>query len=442
MSKPLVAIIGRPNVGKSTLFNKIIGERISIVKDTPGITRDRIYARADWSGREFMLIDTGGIESHQADFITFEMQRQAEVAIETAHVIIFITDIRDGVTAADIEVASMLQKSGKPVVLACNKADSPGAPPPQLYEFYSLGLGEPLPISSTHGMGLGDLLDEVVALLPESGDDEADKGMTKVSIIGKPNVGKSSLINRIIGEERVIVSDVPGTTRDAVDTYFEKDGHKYVLIDTAGMRKKGRITDEIERFSVIRALAAVDRSDVCIIMLDANDGVTEQDTKIAGYAHEEGKGMVIAVNKWDVIEKETKTMEDYRKKVREGLRFAHYAPIVFISALTGKRVGNLWGLIDFTAEQNARRVATGALNDVLGEAVSKMQPPSDKGRRLKLYYITQASTKPPTFVVFVNDKELAHFSYMRYIENQVRAAFKFEGTPLRFILRERGEAKQ
>lgn len=435
--KPVAAIVGRPNVGKSTLFNKITGKRISIVEDTPGITRDRVYADAEWSGREFILIDTGGIEPYSKDVILSQMRRQANLAIEMADVIIFMVDVRDGMTAADQEVAAMLQKSGKPIVLACNKVDAPGEAPLELYEFYNLGLDEPIPVSSVHGMGVGDLLDKCLKYFPEAAEDEEDEDSIKVAVVGKPNAGKSSLINKILGEERVIVSDIPGTTRDAIDTDFEKDGKKYVFIDTAGMRKRGKVDDIVERYSVIRSLNAIERSDVCILMIDGVEGISEQDTKIAGYAHEKGKATIIAVNKWDAVEKDDKTMEKKRKEIYDTLAFMSYAPVVFISALTGKRVENLFSNIDYVASQNAARLKTGSLNDVLSDAIARVQPPSDKGKRLKLYYITQASTKPPTFIVFVNDEELAHFSYMRYIENQIRTAFGLTGTPIRLIVRER-----
>lgn len=437
MANPVVAVVGRPNVGKSTLFNKIAGRRISIVEDTPGITRDRVYAQAQWCGRDFTIIDTGGIEPYSKEVIPAQMRRQANLAIEMADVIIFMVDVRDGMTAADEEVASMLQKCGKPVVLACNKVDSPGEAPLELYEFYNLGLDEPMAVSSIHGRGVGDLLDRCVSYFPDTCDEAEEDGTIKVAVVGKPNAGKSSLVNKILGEERVIVSDIPGTTRDAIDTFVERGGVKYTFIDTAGMRKKGRIDDAVERYSIIRSLNAVDRSDVCVIMIDGVEGITEQDSKIAGYAHEKGKASVIAVNKWDIVEKDDKTMEAKRKEIYDVLGFMTYAPVVFISALTGQRLGNLFDNINFTAAQNAMRLSTGALNDVLNDAVARMQPPSDKGRRLKLYYITQASTKPPTFILFVNDASLAHFSYVRYIENQIRTSFALTGTPVRIIVRER-----
>ena len=441
MRKPIVAIIGRPNVGKSTLFNKIVGSRVSIVDDTPGVTRDRIYMETEWNGREFLLTDTGGIESGD-DVIVSNMRRQAELAISEADVLLLMTCVHDGLVAADSDVAAMLQKSGKPVLLVVNKVDNIGNPPMELYEFYNLGLGDPIPVSSIHGLGVGDLLDEIVALFPEqeeNGDEEDDT--LKVALIGKPNVGKSSLINKILGEDRVIVSNIAGTTRDAIDAKVTRNDRDYTFIDTAGMRRRSKVEEGVEHYSVIRSLAAVDRADVCVIMVDAQEGVTEQDTKIAGYAHEQGKACVIAVNKWDLIEKDGKTMESFRKKVAEGLSFMLYAPVVFISALTGQRLDRLFELINFVREQNTMRIRTGALNDVLNEATMRVQPPSDKGKRLKIYYITQASTAPPTFVLFVNNRELAHFSYIRYLENQIRGVFGLEGTPVRFILRERGDSE-
>lgn len=441
MTKPVVAIIGRPNVGKSTLFNKIVGSRISIVDDTPGVTRDRIYMETEWNGREFLLIDTGGIERGD-DVIVSGMRRQAELAVSQADVLLLMTNVHDGLVAADAEVAAMLQKSGKPVLLVVNKVDNIGQPPAELYEFYNLGLGDPLPVSSIHGLGVGDLLDEIVNRLPSADGAEAEEDdALKVALVGKPNVGKSSLLNRILGEDRVIVSDVAGTTRDAVDARVTRNGRDYIFIDTAGMRRKSRVEAGVEQFSVIRSLDAVDRADVCVIMIDAQEGVTEQDTKIAGYAHEQGKACVIAVNKWDLIEKDGKTMEQFRKKVAEGLSFMLYAPVVFISALTGQRLDRLFELVGYVREQNTMRIRTGALNDVLNEATMRVQPPSDKGKRLKIYYITQASTAPPTFVLFVNNRQLAHFSYVRYLENQIRGVFGLEGTPVRFVLRERGESQ-
>ncbi len=435
--KPMVAIVGRPNVGKSTLFNKIAGKRISIVEDTPGITRDRIYADAEWSGREFTLIDTGGIEPKATDIILSQMRNQANLAIDMADVIIFMVNLKDGVTAADNEVAAMLRKCGKPVIPVCNKVDAPGEPPLELYEFYNLGIGELFPVSSIHGLGVGDLLDEVISYFPEDDGTGEEDNSIKVAIIGKPNAGKSSLINKILGEERAIVSNIAGTTRDAIDSTYEKNGKKYIFIDTAGMRKRGKISDDIERYSVVRALNAVDRADVCIILVDAEENITEQDTKIAGYAHDNGKASIIAVNKWDLIEKETNTMNNFRNSIKDGFNFMMYAPSVFISAKTGQRVDSLFDMIDSVLAENEKRISTGLLNDVINEAIAMVQPPSDKGKRLKIYYATQASTKPPTFVIFVNNAELAHYSYIRYLENQLRAKFGFEGTPIKFIIREK-----
>lgn len=437
MSKPVVAIVGRPNVGKSTLFNYIAGKRISITEDTPGITRDRIYAEAEWRGRKFTLIDTGGIEPHTDDYIKKMMLRQAELAMETADVIIFLLDIKTGLTAADSDVAAMLSKSKKPVVVAVNKVDNIGELPPEAYEFYNLGMGDFHPISSIHGLGIGDLLDAVFEHFPEEEDGDQEEDVIKIAVIGRPNVGKSSLINCILGEERVIVSDIPGTTRDAIDTLVERNGKLYNFIDTAGIRKKSRIEEDIERYSVIRSFMAVDRADVCLIMIDANDGVTEQDTKIAGYAHEQGKASIITVNKWDMIEKETGTLEKMRKEILQELDFMNYAPVVFISAKTGQRVERLFELVDYVYDQASFRVQTGMLNDVLNEAMAMVQPPSDKGKRLKIYYMTQTGIKPPRFVLFVNDKELMHFSYERYIINTLRSNFGFEGTPIQLMLKEK-----
>ncbi len=439
MSKPIFAIVGRPNVGKSTLFNKIIGQRISIVEDTPGVTRDRIFADGEWSGKKFTLIDTGGIEPKNDSEILTEMRNQANLAIEMADVVIFMVDIKDGLTAADADVAAMLQKSKKPVVLVCNKSDSPGDVPMEYYEFFNLGLDEPVAVSSIHGLGVGDLLDKVYSYVDFSKTDEIEEDIIKVAVIGKPNVGKSSLINTILGEKRVIVSNVAGTTRDAIDTYYERDGQKYLFVDTAGMRKKGKIEENIERYSVIRSLAAIDRCDVVLVMIDATEGVTEQDSKIAGYAHNAGKASIVVVNKWDLVEKETNTMKNFKNDVLNGLPFMQYAPSEFVSAKTGLRLNKLFELIKFVNAQNAMRIPTGVLNDVLNDATSMVQPPSDKGRRLKIYYITQASTRPPAFILFVNDKELAHFSYVRYIENKIRETFNLNGTPVKFIIRERGE---
>lgn len=441
MAKPVVAVVGRPNVGKSTLFNKIAGTRISIVDDTPGVTRDRVFADAEWLGREFTLIDTGGIEPRADDEILVQMRAQAQLAIEMAHVVIFMVNVRDGLTAADADVAAMLQKSGKPVILAVNKVDNPGQPPMDFYEFYNLGLGDPVAISSTHGLGVGDLLEEAAKFFPPEGEEGEDEGIIKVAVVGKPNAGKSSLINRILGENRVIVSDIAGTTRDAIDTYFERDGQRYLFIDTAGIRRKAKVDESIERYSVIRAFAAVERSDVCLILIDGDEGITEQDAKIAGFVHESGKASIVVVNKWDLVEKETNTMANYKKDVLETLSFMMYAPIEFLSAKTGARLGKLFELIGRVCQQAAKRIPTGMLNDVIGDATTKVQPPSDKGKRLKIYYATQPSAAPPTFVIFVNNAQLFHFSYQRYIENQLRAAFGFEGTPIRLIIRERGEKK-
>ena len=435
----LIAIVGRPNVGKSTLFNKLIGQRLSIVEDTPGVTRDRIYGQAEWLNKKFMLVDTGGIEPDSKDIILSQMRAQAQLAIDSANVIIFVVDITTGMTANDQSVADMLLKSGKPVVLCVNKCDTIGEPPAEIYEFYNLGLGEPIPVSSVHGHGTGDLLDAAFEYMPDEDEEEYDEGIIKVAVIGKPNAGKSSLINKIAGEQRVIVSDIAGTTRDAIDTVIERDGEKYVFIDTAGIRRKSKVIENIEKYSVLRAYMAIDRADVCIIMIDANEGYTEQDSKVAGYAHEQGKACVIAVNKWDSIEKNDKTMNEFRKKLEVDFSFMSYAPFVFISALTGQRIDKLFEMVKYTAEQNARRITTGMLNDLLSYATARVQPPSDKGKRLKLYYMTQASTKPPAFVVFCNKKELFHYSYQRYIENQIREAFSLDATPIRIIVRERGE---
>lgn len=434
-----VAIVGRPNVGKSTLFNKLVGQRVSIVDDTPGVTRDRIYGKSEWLNREFMLIDTGGIEPDSKDIILSQMREQAQLAIDSADVIIFVTDIKTGMTSSDQEVAQMLQKSGKPIVLCVNKCDSLGGDPPEIYEFYNLGLGDPIAVSSVHGHGTGDLLDAVFDNMPEDSAEETDDNIIKVAIIGKPNAGKSSLVNKIAGEKRMIVSDKAGTTRDAVDTVITRNDQKYLLIDTAGIRRKSKVNDNVEKYSVLRAYMAVDRADVCVIMIDAEEGFTEQDSKIAGYAHEQGKASVIAVNKWDLIDKDGKTMQEFTKKLENDFSFMSYAPFVFISAVTGQRIDKLFELIDYTVEQNARRISTGRLNELLSYATARVQPPSDKGKRLKLYYMTQASVKPPTFVCFCNNKELFHFSYQRYLENQIREAFGLDGTPIRLIPRERGE---
>ena len=439
MSKPIVAILGRPNVGKSSFFNYVTGKRISIVEDVPGVTRDRIYEDVEWRGRTFTLIDTGGLEP-ASDSILMQMKRQAEIAVELADIILFMTDGREGVTANDKDIAALLRKSGKPLLLVVNKIDHIGEPPLTVYDFYNLGLGDFYTISSAHGLGIGEVLDALYAMFPENWEEDEPEDATKVAVVGKPNAGKSSLINQILGEERVIVSDVPGTTRDAIDTYVEREGNRFCFIDTAGMRKRGKITDHIERYSTMRSLTAVDRCDVVVIMIDAQDGVTEQDTKIAGYAHNKGKACVIAVNKWDLIDKDTKTMETYRKTVQEKLSFMLYAPVLFISARTGQRVQKLYEMIQYVANQAAMRIQTGVLNDVLNEAVAMVQPPSDKGKRLKLYYMTQIRVKPPTFAIFCNRSELFHFSYARYIENQLRKNFGFEGTPIVFKIREKEEA--
>ncbi len=437
MSLPIVAVVGRPNVGKSTLFNKLVGKRLSIVEDTPGVTRDRIYSKCEWRNREFMIVDTGGIEPASDDVILAQMRRQAQVAIEKADVIVFLTDMRCGVTADDYEVASMLQKSGKPVILAVNKCDGIGEPPPEFYEFYNLGMGDPFPVSALHGHGSGDLLDEIFKYFPKEDTPEYDEEYIKVAVIGKPNVGKSSLINRIAGEERAIVSDIAGTTRDATDTIIENEDGKYVFIDTAGIRRKSKITEKIEHYSVLRAYMAVDCADVCVIVIDALVGFTDQDSKVAGYAHEQGKACIVAVNKWDAVDKSTGTMEEYTNDLKEKFSFMSYVPFIFISAKTGQRVDKLFELINSVNSQNCMRITTGMLNDVLSYATTRVQPPSDKGRRLKIYYMTQASVRPPTFVVFVNRADLFHFSYQRYIENQIRQTFGLTGTPVRFVIRER-----
>ncbi len=439
MRMPVVAIVGRPNVGKSALFNKLAGARLSIVEDTPGVTRDRIYANVEWRAKTFMLIDTGGIEPMREDIILTQMRRQAEMAIDTADCIIFLTDIQTGLTADDREIANMLYRSGKPIVLCVNKVDQLGAPPMEFYEFYNLGLGDPIAVSSVHGSGTGDLLDAVYEHLTfEEGSEEEDAPI-KVALLGKPNVGKSSLINRLLGEERCIVSNIPGTTRDAVDALYTSEEGLFSLIDTAGIRKKKKVEDAVEKYSVIRSYMAVERADVCVIMLDAAEGVTEQDTKIAGYANDQGKALVVAVNKWDSIEKETNTMERLRADIQHELAFMSFAPIVFISALEGQRLPQLMRAVRDAYEENKRRISTGMLNDVLNDATARVQPPSDKGKRLKIFYMTQASTQPPTFVFFVNRKDLFHFSYQRYLENRIRDTFGFKGTPIRFIIRERGE---
>ena len=442
MPKPLVAIVGRPNVGKSMLFNKLTGQRAAIVEDTPGVTRDRIYGSCEWRGRTFDLMDTGGIEPGTDSEILQFMRRQAEIGIELADAIIMVTDVKVGLTAADAAVATILQRSRKPVILAVNKCDAVGGVNPDVYEFYALGLGDPLEVSAVHGHGTGDLLDWCVDHFPEAAPQEEDETLTRVAIVGRPNVGKSSLLNRILGEERVIVSDVAGTTRDAIDSYFENDFGKYCFIDTAGMRRKSRVDDAIERYSNLRSVSAIERADVCIVMIDATQGVTEQDTKVAGLVHEAGKAVLIAVNKWDLVEKETNTMRDMEVQVRQDLSFMPYAPVVFLSALTGQRVDKLYEVINQVAQSNAMRVTTGALNSVLADATARVQPPSDKGRRLKIYYMTQAGVKPPHFVIFCNDARLFHFSYQRYLENQIRGVFGLVGTPVRMTIRQKGDKEE
>lgn len=437
MARPIVAIVGRPNVGKSTLFNKLIGQRLSIVDDTPGVTRDRIYGDCEWLNRHFLLIDTGGIEPHSDDIILKQMRRQAQLAIDSADVIIFVTDLRSGVVATDEDVAAMLIKSNKPLVLCVNKCDTVGETPMEFYEFYNLGLGDPIAVSSVHGHGTGDLLDAVLEHLPAEETEEEEDNTIKVAVIGKPNVGKSSLINAISGEERAIVSNIAGTTRDATDTFITNEFGEFMFIDTAGLRRKSKVEDQIEKYSVIRAKMAVERASVCVIMIDALEGFTEQDSKVAGIAHEMGKACIIAVNKWDALEKDGKTMDSYRKKLMVDFSFMSYAPIIFISAKTGQRLDRLFELIKFVDEQNSMRISTGKLNDVLAAATARVQPPTDKGKRLKIYYMTQASTRPPTFVCFVNSKELFHYSYQRYLDNQIREVFGLEGTPTRFVIRER-----
>lgn len=439
MPKPVVAIIGKPNVGKSSFFNYIVGKRISIVEDTPGVTRDRVYADAVWRGRTFSLIDTGGIEPESEDIIISQMREQANIAINIADVIIFLTDVKQGVTSADEEIAVILRKSKKPVVLVCNKADNFGEPPAELYEFYNLGLGDPYPISATNALGLGDVLDAMYEHFPEKKADEDDGNIIKVAIIGKPNVGKSSLVNKILGENRTIVSDIAGTTRDAIDSEFENEHGRYVFIDTAGIRRKSKVEEKIEKYSIMRTLLAIERADVCLMMIDAEEGVTDQDAKVLGEAHEAGKGIIIVINKWDIIEKETGTLEKYKKEIQNKLTYASYAPIIFISAKTGQRVEKLFEMINNVADQNAMRVSTAVLNEVINEAIAVVQPPSDKGKRLKILYATQASTKPPTFIIFVNNKDLFHFSYERYLVNCIRNNFGLEGTPVRIIAREKGD---
>ena len=439
MSKPIVAIVGRPNVGKSTLFNKLIGQRLSIVEDTPGVTRDRIFGECEWKNRRFSLVDTGGIEPESKDVILSQMRAQAQIAIDSADVIIFVTDVRTGMVATDLNIAQMLQRSNVPVIVCVNKCDTLGEPPVDFYEFYNLGLGDPIQVSSVHGHGTGDLLDAVLEHLPEEPEDEEESEIIKVAVIGKPNVGKSSLVNRVSGENRCIVSDIAGTTRDAVDTTIENRFGTFTFIDTAGLRRKSKVEDAIEHYSNLRAEMAVERADVCLILIDAQVGFTEQDSKVAGLAHEAGKGCVICVNKWDAVEKDDKTMQEMRKKLENDFSFMSYAPILFISAKTGQRLDRMFELIQIAAASNAMRVTTGTLNDILAQATARVQPPTDKGKRLKIYYMTQASTKPPTFVCFCNDHELFHYSYQRYLENRIRENFGLEGTPVRMVIRERGE---
>lgn len=439
MSKPIVAIVGRPNVGKSTFFNKIVGKRIAIVEDTPGVTRDRLYFEVEWCGRKMMFIDTGGIEPDTNDMIMTHIKAQAEIAIESADAIVFMTDIHAGVTADDREIATMLRKCSKPVVLCVNKVDSIGALPMEFYEFYELGLGDPFAVSSVHGSGTGDILEKLCEYLPEEIEEEDDSDKIKVAVIGRPNAGKSSLVNHILGKERMIVSNVAGTTRDAIDSDIENDYGKYTFIDTAGIRKTGKINDSIEKYSILRAEMAVDRADVCLVVIDATEGVTAQDERVAGIAHESGKACIIIINKWDLVEKETGTLENYRKEVYEKLAYMTYAPVLFISAKTGQRVDRIYELINYVNDQSSMRISTGMLNDVLNEATTRVPPPTDKGRRLKIYYMTQTGVKAPTFVLFVNDAELFHFSYQRYIENKLREVFGFEGTPIKLVIRQKGE---
>ena len=440
MSRPVVAIVGRPNVGKSTFFNAIAGERISIVKDTPGVTRDRIYADVSWLDKEFTMIDTGGIEPDSKDIILSQMREQAQIAIDTADVIIFMVDVKQGLIDSDSKVADMLRRSGKPVVMCVNKVDNFDKMMPDVYEFYNLGIGDPHPVSSTSRLGFGDLLDEVVKYFPEGSQTASDEDVPKIAIVGKPNVGKSSLVNRLLGEDRLIVSDIAGTTRDAVDTRVKSHGREYIFIDTAGLRRKSKIKEDIERYSIIRAVAAVEKADVVLVVIDGTEGVTEQDAKIAGIAHDRGKGIIVVVNKWDAVEKNDKTMKEHENKIRQVLSFMPYAEIIYISALTGQRIHKIYESVDQVIENQTMRIATGVLNEIVAEAVVLQQPPSDKGRRLKIFYVTQAAVKPPTFVVFVNDKELMHFSYLRYLENRIRDAFGgFSGTSLKFIVRQRKE---
>lgn len=442
MARPVVAIVGRPNVGKSTLFNKLVGARLSIVDDKPGVTRDRIYGDCEWLGHRFLLVDTGGIEPRADDVILSQMRAQANIAIATADVIVLVTDLRSGVVATDQDVANMLQKSGKPVILCVNKCDSVGAPDPEFYEFYNLGMGDPIAVSAVHGHGTGDLLDAVIAYFPPESEEEEEDDTIKVAVIGKPNVGKSSLINRISGQERAIVSDIAGTTRDATDTRIENQYGKFTFIDTAGIRRKSKVTDAIEKYSIIRARTAVERANVCVIMIDATEGFTEQDSKVAGIALDQGKGCIVVVNKWDAVEKDGNTMREYKEKLAVDFAFMKFAPFVFISAKTGQRVDRLFEQIAYVYAQSTMRISTGKLNEILGDATARVQPPTDKGKRLKIYYMTQASVCPPTFVFFVNNAQLFHFSYQRYLENQIREVFGLKGTPVRFIIRERGEGKK
>ena len=442
MARPVVTIVGRPNVGKSTLFNKLVGARLSIVDDKPGVTRDRIYGDCEWLGHRFLLVDTGGIEPRADDVILSQMRAQANIAIATADVIVLVTDLRSGVVATDQDVANMLQKSGKPVILCVNKCDSVGAPDPEFYEFYNLGMGDPIAVSAVHGHGTGDLLDAVIAYFPPESEEEEEDDTIKVAVIGKPNVGKSSLINRISGQERAIVSDIAGTTRDATDTRIENQYGKFTFIDTAGIRRKSKVTDAIEKYSIIRARTAVERANVCVIMIDATEGFTEQDSKVAGIALDQGKGCIVVVNKWDAVEKDGNTMREYKEKLAVDFAFMKFAPFVFISAKTGQRVDRLFEQIAYVYAQSTMRISTGKLNEILGAATARVQPPTDKGKRLKIYYMTQASVCPPTFVFFVNNAQLFHFSYQRYLENQIREVFGLEGTPVRFIIRERGEGKK
>ncbi len=442
MARPVVAIVGRPNVGKSTLFNKLVGARLSIVDDKPGVTRDRIYGDCEWLGHRFLLVDTGGIEPRADDVILSQMRAQANIAIATADVLVLVTDLRSGVVATDQDVANMLQKSGKPVILCVNKCDSVGAPDPEFYEFYNLGMGDPIAVSAVHGHGTGDLLDAVIAYFPSESEEDEEDDTIKVAVIGKPNVGKSSLINRISGQERAIVSDIAGTTRDATDTRIENQYGKFTFIDTAGIRRKSKVTDAIEKYSIIRARTAVERANVCVIMIDATEGFTEQDSKVAGIALDQGKGCIVVVNKWDAVEKDGNTMREYKEKLAVDFAFMKFAPFVFISAKTGQRVDRLFEQIAYVYAQSTMRISTGKLNEILGAATARVQPPTDKGKRLKIYYMTQASVCPPTFVFFVNNAQLFHFSYQRYLENQIREVFGLEGTPVRFIIRERGEGKK